>query len=234
MLLSRHSLTVTMEQTMQDTEALDLISDWCPLILLDQDWKILWCSAAMRAVAGGLERGKFVGVNFDEVDLVFKERRTFLVRKIMKPIADEYGHATAWNWMKSPNTGQLFRILVTLRLLPRNQYGLAFMHVEDQTARTFTKQLGAFFYDVSGSKFTEWELQLVDLFIGGMTYDQLAESLDTSPPIVRRRLNKLARQANCESPAEFREKFWGRHAEEAIPSTASIVPGFAYAPDPKL
>jgi len=196
-------------------------------MILGLDWKILWVSEAMAKVArGGVD--EHIGEDFDKLDVTFRDKRTFLVSKLMKPIADEYGHATAWFWMKSPDTGHLQRILVTLRLLPEKCYGLGFMYVEDETARTFIRQVGEYFYDVSGIKFTDWELELVDLYIGGMSYEQLAEALNVSPPIIRRRLNKLARQADCESPAQFKERFWGRHAEESIPSTGSVVPGFPY------
>ena len=143
----------------------------------------------------------------------------------MKPIADEVGRATAWFWMKDPDTGNLQRIVTALRVLPDGHYGLGFMFVEDKTSRTFITQIKEYYYDVSGGKFTEWELELVDLFIGGLTYDQLGQSLSVSPPVIRRRLNKLARQSGHETPSQFKEGFWGRHAEEAIPSKTSIVPG---------
>jgi hypothetical protein len=212
-------------------------------IHLAPDWTILGMTAAAASLLGktpaelrgsGLEDTVDNAGFSDEIlravddgrlaDDRISTRRPF--KDIMKPVADEVGLCISWIWLIDPGTLRLTRSLASLRKFPDGSYTLNLSPVEDPTHRCFTRidERGCV-EDKFGAHLTREEIELIDFFMSGRSYEQIGEAFEMTSSMVKRRIHKIAEKMGAASPAEMREAIWNKHSEEFLIAPESLVPG---------
>jgi hypothetical protein len=222
--------------------------DQCVATLhLSRDWKVLGLTNAAMALFGSdLEdiRGKALDTIVEEngfqaqINTAVEDGRLANDRVItrhpfknlMKPVADEVGLCVSWIWLVNPKNLHLTRTLATLRKLDDGNYGLLLSPLEDPTHRCFTSiNAAGEVVDDFGANLTGPEIELLDLFMSGYSYEQIAQALNMTAPMAKRRTNKIAEKMNLPSPAKMREAIWNKHSEEFLISPSTLVTGVGEA-----
>ena len=201
-----------------------LVTNWLAIAIFTKEGAVKWCTNGFAKMLNK-PISEVQGRKFIDIDPVLLAKSSAIADKILIPLAKAEGYSVGTYWVEDPKTKKLLRCALAFIALPNDEMGVTALMLDDSTSGFFTKKVGEGYADREGNVHTEEELEIIDLFLAGHSYECIAEQLNSSAPIVRRRLNKLARRFNVETPAEIRGVIWGRAAEDVLISKESVLNG---------
>ena len=204
-----------------------LVTNWLAIAIFTKEGVVKWCTNGFARVLNK-PISEVQGRSYMEIDPVLLAKWIAIADSILIPLAKAEGYSVGTYWVEDPKTKKLSRCALAFIALPNDEMGVTALMLDDSTNGFFTKRVGEGYADRYGNVYTEEELGILDLFLAGYSYVCIAEQLNSSAPIVRRRLNKLARRFNVETPAEIRGVIWGRAAEDVLISQESVFNGHHY------
>lgn len=204
-----------------------LVTNWLAIAIFTEKCVVKWCTNGFARMLNK-PISEVQGKSYLEIDSVLLAKSTAIVDNILIPLAKAEGYSVGTYWLEDPKTKELSRCALAFIALPNDEIGVTALMLDDSTNGFFTKKVSEGYADREGNVYTEEELEIVDLFLAGHSYEFIAEQLNSSAPIVRRRLNKLARRFNVKTPAEIRGVIWGRAAEDVLISQESVLTGHHY------
>ena len=208
-----------------------LVTNWLSIAIFTEEGVVKWCTNGFAKMVKK-SVSEVQGQQFIDIDPVMLKGAKEIADGILIPVAREEGYSVGTYWFEDPSTRKLSRCALAFMSLPNGDMGVTALMLDDATSRFFTRRVDNGFEDREGNVYSMEELEILDLFLAGLSYECMAEQLNSSAPIMRRRLNKLARRFNVETPGEIRGIIWGRAAEDVLISPSSILPGHHY-PFPK-
>lgn len=208
-----------------------LVTNWLSIAILNGEGVIKWCTAGFARMAKK-SISEVQGQQFRDIDPSLLKEVADVADNILIPVAREEGYSVGTYWFEDPTTRNLSRCALAFMSLPNGDLGVTVLMLDDATSGFFTRRVDDGFEDKEGNVYSVEELEIIDLFLSGLSYEGMARQLKSTAPIMRRRLNKLARRMNVETPAEIRGIIWGRAAEDVLISPSSILRGHHY-PFPK-
>lgn len=204
-----------------------LVTNWLAVAIFTERGVVKWCTNGFARMLNK-PISEVQGRQFIDIDPVLVAKSSALAGKILIPLAKAEGYSVGTYWFQDPKTKKLSRCALAFMALPNDEMGVTALMLDDSTSGFFTKKVDGGYADSEGNVHTEEELGILDLFLAGHSYECIAQQLNSSAPIVRRRLNKLARRFNVETPAEIRGVIWGRAAEDVLISKESVLNGHHY------
>ena len=205
-----------------------LVTNWLAIAIFTEEFVVRWCT---NGFAKMLKKSvsEIQGQKFVDLNPVMLTRPFEVANSILIPVAREEGYSVGTYWFEDPTTRKLSRCALAFMSLPNGDLGVTALMLDDATSGFFTRRVDDGFEDREGNVYSVEELEIIDLFLAGHSYESMAGQLKLSAPIMRRRLNKLARRMNVETPAEIRGIIWGRAAEDVLISPSSILRGHHYS-----
>ncbi len=213
------------------------IDDNLMITLIDDNWCIRAMTRCGAGIMGFTEPKEIIGVNFSEATserlpkLMFEDKLLAPIhdypsptRDVLKPVADSEGIAVGWLWVVHAQTGKMSRIASSLRKLSEG-YLLECVLLEDPTNKCWEQIVDEKYVCEQGVHFTTQEMTIVEEYMSGATYEQMATAAGCSPTTAKRLLNRIITDMNFESPADLREYLWQRHSEEFMVSPRQMVVG---------
>ena len=208
-----------------------LVTNWLAVAILTEEGVVKWCTNGFAKILNK-SISEIQDKQFIDIDPLLLKGAADVADNILIPVALEEGYSVGTYWFEDPTTRKLSRCALAFMSLPNNDLGVTALMLDDATSVFFIRRVGDGFEDREGNVYSVEELEIIDLFLAGHSYECMAEQLKSSAPIMRRRLNKLAKRMNVETPAEIRGIIWGRAAEDVLISPSSILRGHHY-PFPK-
>lgn len=208
-----------------------LVTNWLAVAIFTEEGVVKWCT---NGFAKMLKKSvsEVQGQKLIDIDPLLLKGAADVADNILIPVAREEGYSVGTYWFEDPTSRKLSRCALAFMSLPNGDLGATALMLDDATSGFFTRRVDDGFEDREGNVYNVEELEIIDLFLSGHSYECMAEQLKSSAPIMRRRLNKLAKRMNVETPAEIRGIIWGRAAEDVLISPSSILRGHHY-PFPK-
>lgn len=205
-----------------------LVTNWLAVAILTEEGVVKWCTNGFAKI---LKKSisEIQGQQFIDIDPLLLAGVRDIADNILIPVAREEGYSVGTYWIEDPTTRKLSRCALAFMSLPNGDLGVTALMLDDATSAFFTRRVDDGFEDREGNVYSIEELEILDLFLGGLSYEGMAEQLKSTAPIMRRRLNKLARRMNVETPAEIRGIIWGRAAEDVLISPSSIFSAHHYS-----
>jgi hypothetical protein len=205
-----------------------LVTNWLAIAIFTEEGVVKWCTAGFARMCKK-SISEVQGKQFIDIDPILLKCAADVADNILIPVAREEGYSVGTYWFEDPTTRNLSRCALAFMSLPNGDLGVTALMLDDATSGFFTRRVDDGFEDREGNVYSVQELEIIDLFLAGHSYECMAQQLKSTAPIMRRRLNKLARRMNVETPAGIRGIIWGRAAEDVLISPSSILRGHHYS-----